>query len=271
MDIMLFEKELIMIKRLFSDLRRYFPYSVAAARAQLKAEVADSYLNWIWWVLDPLCFMLIYTFIFGYVFKSSEQYFPVYIFIGLSMWTFFDRTLQGSVKLIKANKAVVSKVYFPKFVLLMTRIWINGFKMMVSFGIVAVMMLIWRIPLTWNVLYALPVFLTLGLLAFGIGCILMHWGVYVNDLANVVSIVLKMMFYMTGIFYNVEKRIPEYGAALARYNPAAYLLNAMRGSLIYGQTPNLKWLALWLAAGIALSLLGAAVVYRAENNYVKAI
>ena len=43
--------------------------------AELKSEVADSYLNWLWWIIEPICFMLIYTFIFGYVFKNSEQYF----------------------------------------------------------------------------------------------------------------------------------------------------------------------------------------------------
>ena len=104
----------MILKRFTEDVTKYFRYSIVAARSQLKAEVADSYLNWIWWILDPFCFMLIYTFIFGYVFKSSELYFPVYIFIGLSMWDFFSKTVQSSVKMIKTNKHIVSKVYFPK-------------------------------------------------------------------------------------------------------------------------------------------------------------
>ena len=99
-----------MFRRLFNDIKKYFHYSVVSAKSQLKAEVANSYLNWIWWVLDPLCFMLIYTFIFGYVFNSSKKYFPVFIFIGLSMWDFFNRTIANSVKIVKNNKAIVSKV-----------------------------------------------------------------------------------------------------------------------------------------------------------------
>ena len=152
-----------MLKRFIQDIRRYFGYSVVAARAELKAEVANSYLNWIWWILDPLCFMLIYTFIFGYVFNSSEQYFPVYIFIGLSMWNFFSKTVQFSVKIVKKNKAIVSKIYFPKYILLLTRIWVNGFKMIISFGIVAAMMVISRIPISWNVLLFLPILVVLVL------------------------------------------------------------------------------------------------------------
>ena len=164
-----------MFKRFYADMKKYYRYSIVAAKAQLKTEVADSYLNWIWWILDPLCFMLIYTFIFGYVFKSSEQYFPVYIFIGLSLWTFFNKTLQGSVKIVKSNKAIVSKVYFPKYILILTRLWVNAFKMMVSFGIVIAMMIFFRIPVTLNVLYAPLILIVLGLQTFGLSCFIMHY------------------------------------------------------------------------------------------------
>ena len=260
-----------MIKRFYNDITKYFRYSIYAAKAQLKSEVAGSYLNWIWWVLDPLCFMLIYTFIFGYVFKSNEQYFPVYIFIGLSMWDFFNKTVQGSVKMIKANKSIVSKVYFPKYILLLTRIWVNGFKMMVSFGIVIAMMIFFRVPISWNVLYAIPILLTLAVFTFGCSCFLMHYGVYVNDLANVVTIVTRMLFYLTGIFYNLESRIPKYGVLLNRYNPIAFLLTSMRRCLIYSGTPGRKMLLAWFAVGLLLSVAGIRKIYKEENSYVKSI
>ena len=70
-----------MKERLRQDLKKYGKYSIVSAKAQLKAEVASSYLNWLWWILDPICFMLIYTFIFGTVFQASEPYFPIFIFI----------------------------------------------------------------------------------------------------------------------------------------------------------------------------------------------
>ena len=260
-----------MLKRFFNDLKKYFHYSIVAAKSQLKAEVAGSYLNWIWWILDPLCFMLIYTFIFGYVFKSNEQYFPVYIFIGLSMWDFFNKTVQGSVKMIKANKAIVSKIYFPKYILLLTRCWVNGFKMLISFSIVVAMMIAFQVPITWNVLFVIPIVLTLFVFTFGCSCFLMHYGVYINDLANVVTIATRMLFYITGIFYNLETRIKGYGVLLNRYNPVAFLLSSMRKSLIYSSTPDLRFLAIWFAVGLLLAVAGIRKIYKEENSYVKAI
>ena len=260
-----------MLNRAFNDLKKYFRYSVVSAKSKLKAEVANSYLNWLWWILDPLCFMLIYTFIFGFVFNAKEQYFPIFIFIGLSMWDFVNKTLLGSVKTIKLNKAIVSRVYFPKFILVLSKIWVNGFKMMISFGVVLLMMLVFRVQLSWNVLFFIPVLLILVLFTFGCACFVMHYGVYVEDLSNVLNVALRFLFYATGIFYNIETRIPQVGGLLNKVNPVAFLITAMRQSLIYGETPDWRLLLLWLAVSVVLVLLGIRKIYKEENSYVKAI
>lgn len=260
-----------MLKRFIADFKRYFTFSLISAKSQLKSEVANSYLNWIWWVLDPLCFMLIYTFIFGYVFNSSEQFFPAYIFIGLAMWDFFNRTMTNSIKIVKSNKSIVSKVYFPKYVLILTKIWVNAFKMLICFGIVILLMIFYRVPISWNALFVLPILMTLILFSFGCSCFLLHYGVYVEDLSNVVTIALRFLFYLTGVFYNIEKRIPGIGTFLNRYNPMAFLLSSMRECLIYCQTPNLKILLLWFIISLILSVFGIRKIYKEENSYVKSI
>ena len=60
-----------MINRFISDLKKYSKYIAYATKSQLKTEVTGSYLSWIWLFLNPICFMLIYTFIAIVVFKSK--------------------------------------------------------------------------------------------------------------------------------------------------------------------------------------------------------
>ena len=143
------------MSRFLKDTKKYYKYAIYSAKSKLQSEVASSYLNWLWWVLDPICFMLIYTLIFGVVFNAKEQYFTVFIFIGLTMWDFFNKTLQQSVKIVKNNKSIVAKVYLPKYILVMVRMFVNGFKMLISFGIVIIMMVIYRVPVSFNILYML--------------------------------------------------------------------------------------------------------------------
>ena len=262
-----------MIKRFIGDIKKYFNYAKYSAKAELKAEVAGSYLNWVWWILEPVCLMFIYAFIFGFVFEAREEYFTAFIYIGLAVWTFFNQNLKNSVTIIKKNKGVVSKVYLPKFVLLESKMFVNGFKMVVSFAIVIVLMIFYRVHLTWNVLFFIPLMICLWLVTFGFMCILCHFGVYVQDLANVVTIALRLIFYMTGIMFSIEHRIgkghPELAMILEKFNPMAFIIDGCRKSLIYGQMPDLKVLFIWLAIGALLSFVGVRLIYKNENSYVK--
>jgi ABC-type polysaccharide/polyol phosphate export permease len=261
------------MKRFVGDVKKYYNYAVYSAKAELKEEVAGSYLNWIWWILEPVCLMFIYAFIFGFVFKAREENFTAFIYIGLAVWTFFNQNLKNSVTIIKKNKGVISKVYLPKFIMLESKMFVNGFKMLVSFAIVVVLMFYYRVQLTWNIIFFIPLMVCLWLVTFGIMCILCHYGVYVQDLANVVTIVLRLVFYMTGIMFSIDHRIgpdhPELAAILGKANPMAFIIDGCRRCLIYGQRPSLKILALWMLIGLLLSIFGVGLIYKNENSYVK--
>lgn len=264
------------MKRFWNDIKKYRKYVIYAGKSELKAEVANSYLNWLWWVIEPFCFMLLYTFVFGIIFNSGKEYFPIFVFIGISVWDFFNRMLTASVVSVKNNKAIVSKVYIPKYMLILVKAYVNGFKMLVSFGIVFLMILVFRVPFTWNYLFLIPIVLTLFIFTFGVCTFLQHFGVYVDDLANVLKIFLRMMFYLTGIFYDLHERVgARFGMKIANLvtelNPIAVMLASMRRVLLYGELPHYRWMIAWFLCGLALSWLGIRLIYKNENSYVKVI
>ena len=258
--------------RFFSDTAKYAGYVVRAAKSQLKAEVANSYLNWVWWILDPLCFMLIYAFIFGVVFDGREPYFAAFIFVGLTAWNFFNKCSISSVKMVKRNKAIIDKVYIPKYVLAYTRMGVDGFKMMISFAIIVCMMAVYRVHLTWNVVLVLPILALLLIITFAAMTILMHLGVFVEDMSNIVTILFRLLFYVTGIFYSVYKRLPApYGEWALRLNPMAFILDGLRKCLLYGETPDMRIFAVWMVIGLLVAALGVKIIYRYENGYAKVV
>lgn len=256
--------------RTISDIKKYWNYMGYSAKARLKAEVTNSYLSWIWWVLEPFCFMLIYTIIFGYIFASGEQYFPVYIFIGNTMWGFFSKTIAASVTMIRDNETIIAKVYIPKYILLIVEMLVNGFKMLISFGLAGIMMIFFRVPISSKILWVVPVMIVFFLVTFGLGAILMHGGVYISDLAHVINIFLNMMMYFTGIFFSIETRVPEpFSTILGVGNPVAFLLTSTRKAVMYTSLPNLLVLAVWAVISLLLSMFGIKMIYKNENNYVK--
>ncbi len=258
--------------RFIKDFKKYFGYTKFAAKSELNAEVAGSYLNWLWWVFNPLCMMIIYTIIFDKIFKGGMEYAPVYIFIGLTVWDFFNRTVNDSIRIVKRNKSIVTKVYMPKFVLIETAMLVNFVKMLISLAIVVIMLFVLRVPVGLNFVWVFPALIVLFLFTFGVSSLCLHFGVFVEDLSNIVKILLRFIFYATGIFFNIETRFPEpFNQILVRYNPMACIMTSIRKALIYDTRPDMRFLLLWLVVSIVICMIGIVTIYKYENSYAKVI
>ncbi len=261
------------IQQFITNFRKYFRYAYREAKAELKSEVSDSYLNWIWWVLNPLAFMLIYTVVFGYIFKASEKYFIPFVLIGVTVWDFVSRMLTVSVNLIVYKRDLVTKAYIPKYILLFSKSLVYLFKFFISLSLLIIAMFIQRVPFSFRMLYFFPILLVLIVVAFGAGMILMHFGVFVQDLSNAITILLRFLFYLSGVFYNINIRIKEETIRffLLRANPFAFVMNEFRKVMIYNQDPSFKGLLVWLLIGFLLCLLGIRLIHKNENSYAKVI
>lgn len=258
--------------KFFSNIKKYYKYAIRSAKAELKSEVADSYLNWLWWIIEPFCFMLIYVFVFGVVFTNKTPYFASFVFIGLTCWEFFNRMINGSVSLIQHNRDLVTKVYIPKYILLLAKSFTYLFKMGISLLITFGLMLFQGVPLSFHMLFIIPILIILYLLSFGIGMILMNYGVTVNDLGNFTNILLRMVFYLSGVFYNISERLGgKIEFILLKANPVAFIMNEMRKALLQNVCPSFWGLLFWFTVSISLCAIGVHIIHKNENSYAKVI
>ncbi len=98
-------------------------------------------------------------------------------------------------------------------------------------------MMLWsHVPVSYNVIYVIPIFADLILITFGVSAILAHFGVFFDDLKNITNVGLRILFYMSGIFYVITDRVNEAIATLLlKVNPVGFLIDACRSSLVYGE------------------------------------
>jgi len=264
--------------RFLKDTRRYASYIFHSTKSDLKNEVANSYLNWIWWFVDPLLFMIIYSFVFGVVLNrgSVGVPFPLFVFVGLTIWNYFLKTVQHSTRIVRGNRSIVTKVYLPKFVLIYTTILEGLFKFAISLSLAFMLMIFYKQPFTVYALHIIPIILMFTVLIFGISTILLNIGVYVNDIFNLVQAALRLTFYLSGIFYSIRaafstERLAPYMTLFLKLNPAAFTIDAVREALLFQNTPDYKIICAWFGVGVVLSVIGVATIYHNENNYVKII
>ena len=54
-----------------------------------------------------------------------------------------------------------------------------------------------------------------------------------DDLVNLTNIMLKFVFYLSGIFYDISSKVPTpYNNILLNCNPIAFLITSFRNCLI---------------------------------------
>lgn len=259
-------------KRFFKDIANYAYYIVYSAKTNLKAEVANSYLNRLWWLLEPFFNMVVYVIVFGSVLGNRIEHYELFIFSAILVWGFFNKSVSYSVKLVRANRDIVTKVYIPKFVILLSNMALNYYKMLFSMIVLVIMMVIFRVHISLCILFFIPVYLILILLTFGCGMILLHFGVFVDDLSHAITILLNMLMYLSGIFYNMSTTLSSPFNEIMMYcNPVAILIDSMRNALLYNKITNVPQLIIWFLLSVILCCVGVHTVYKNENGYVKVV
>lgn len=259
-------------KRFVNDIKKYRVYIMYSAKTDLKAEVADSYLNRLWWLLEPFFNMLVYVIVFGNIMGQSIENYALFVFSALLMWNFFSRIVNYSVKLVRSNRDIVTKVYIPKFVLLLSNMFLNLYKLLFSLIVLVAMMVIFRVQIGLGSLWLFVAYLTLIIFAFGVGMIFLHFGVFVDDLSYAVGILLSMAMFLSGVFYNINTTLGTPFRELMLYcNPAAICIDSMRQALLYNTVANVPQICIWLLFSLLLCAVGVHIVYKNENGYVKVV
>lgn len=260
------------VKKFISEIKNYGVYMVYAANTDLKAEVANSYLNRLWWLLEPLFNMLVYVIVFGRVMGNSIENYATFVFSALLMWTFFSKTINYSVKCVRNNRDIVTKVYVPKHVLLISNMILNFFKLLFSLIVLIPMLLIFKVPVGMCIFWLIPAYILMIILSFGAGMIFLHYGVYIDDLSYAVGILLQMLMFLSGVFYDVITSLPApLNDVMICINPVAMFIDTMKNALLNNLVTNVPLVVIWLVLSVLISYIGIHIVYKNENGYVKVV
>lgn len=259
------------MRNYFKDAQKYGPYIHYGVKARLKEELSGSKLGWVWWLLEPGAYLLIYLFVYRVVFRRDGEYLVGVIFLGVSLWRFFDVTVRSAASLVRRNRKLLSKIPLPSFVPLLVTMGTNGAKLLFSLAAAGGLLVFYRIRISFSMLQVFPVLGMLFLLTFGLSLLVMHGGVYFEDLENFLRPVLRLLFYASGVFYPVEETFGVAAGWLLGLNPVALAVNEARRALLYGQRIHWDAVGSWTLAGLLLSLLGLELTGRFGKRYMKSL
>ena len=197
------------------------------ALTDFKLRYENSALGFIWALLEPLCMMVIMWFVFARVVRIKIPNYQLFLLIGLLMWNFFSRgTVQG-IRAFTARLGILSKIYFPRSVIIFASCLTNLFFFCMEMVIFLAMMLIFHVPMGWHMLLLIPLFLLEFLLIYSISLFLAPLNLKYGDFGNLWGVLVRVGFYMTPILYSISF-ISDKMRFYYLLNPMARMISAVR-------------------------------------------
>ena len=76
---------------------------------------------------------------------------------------------------------------------------------------------------------------------------------------------LRFVFYLTGIFYNINIFPEPIYSLVLKGNPLAFMISSFRDSILYQTVPSRKWLLFWFVISVALAAFGVRNIYNMDE------
>jgi lipopolysaccharide transport system permease protein len=234
----------------------------------------------VWFFLQPVITILIYTLVFNNLAKISTDSIPAPLFYlaGTILWNYFADCLNKTSTVFKDNAAILGKVYFPRLIMPLSIVLSNLVRFAVQFVLFLILMAIYWgkgfsiIPNLTLLLFPLliPVIAALGL---GLGMLISAVTTKYRDLAFVVTFGVPLLMYTTTVIYPLSTAIAKYPAYswIIKYNPITAIIETLRyGFLGKG---SFSWGLLGYSTGVTalILLLGIIVFNRVEKTFVDTV
>lgn len=246
---------------------RFDVFRVLVGR-DLKAMYKRSFLGFGWALGLPVVQLLVFTLVFRRVLSVEVANYPVFVFIGVLAWGWFQSSLAEGVGLITSNRALVGQPGFPLVVLPHVTVAVRLFHFLVALPLLFGLMWWSGLRPSWPWL-ALPLLVAIQyLLAVGLCYPLASVNVLLRDTQHVTRVLLQMMLFMTPVFYDVG-RVPEAIRGWYALNPMVGMLGAWRAVLLHGAWPDPRVLGALLLAGVAFYLLGRRLFVHQSHRFLE--
>lgn len=240
--------------------------------ADLKSEASRTYLGILWWIFDPILQMGIYYLVFGIGLRGAgrTENFVQFLLIGIIVWRWFATSVNSSTGAIMNNRNLVLRLDIDKWVFPATAILSNTFRFLITYGLLIVFLQYAGMSLNVNYFWLPVVLLVQFVLICGVSFVVAALVPLVPDFRNLTSHLIMLLFFMSGIFYDVEQ-MPEKFSLLFEINPMVHIIQANRAVMLHGQMPDWLPLTVVLIFGLLLVALGLRLMRSLNVVYAKVL
>ncbi|MDB5177151.1 MAG: hypothetical protein JWN75_819 [Candidatus Saccharibacteria bacterium] len=241
-----------------------------------KLRYQGSVLGYLWSLLKPLLLFIIMYIVFVHFLKfgSDIEHYPVYLLLGIVMWSFFIEATNQGMEAIVSRGDLIRKISFPKYIIIVSATLSALINFALNLVVVLVFVLVNGVDLKWSILLLPFSIMELYIFSLAIAFLLSALYVKYRDIGHIWEVFLQGAFYATPILYPVAMVAHQNllaAKALLVFNPVAQSIQDARYSLITHQTATVwnfidkLWVQL-IPLAIVVATVVLAVWYFKKNQ-----
>ncbi len=210
-------------------------------KRDFKVKYAQTFLGFIWVILQPLTGVAIFTFFFKYLIDTSswslEIPYYIYAFCGLIAWIFFSGSLQSAGTSLLNEEQLIKKVYFPRLLLPIVRTVSAMFDFLISAAVLIIVAAFSGINISLNVVFAPFILILTAVVALSVSIWLSALTIRFRDFHHIIPYLISFGIWLTPVFYPATL-IPENFKWLIYLNPMAGIIDLFRWSFFSTSLPS---------------------------------
>lgn len=240
--------------------------------ADFKVRYQGSVLGYLWSLLKPLFLFAILYVVFTVVFKLGKgvPHFPVYLFMGIVLWNFFNEATMTGLSSIVSSGDLIRKISIPRYLIVVA----SSVSALINLALNVVVIIIFAFingvspSLGWLLLPLLVVelFILAQAVAFFLGALYVKF----RDINYIWELLLQAGFYITPILYPLTLVPAQYQKFLL-LNPMAQIIQDARyvfvtpDSITIWQKLHAPWSLLPMLSVVVIAILAG--VYFKKRSY----
>lgn len=261
------------MRNLLKELRTHRGLLVQLCARDYAARYRGGLLGIGWSFLNPILTLAMYSFVFVVVFRMRwpsgpdvQGNFVILLFTGLIVHALFAELISRAPLAVTSNVAYVKKVVFPlEFLPLMPLL---GALVNFAVGLLLVLLLVFYLQgyIPPTALFLPIVLIPFILTILGISYFFAAVGVFVRDLAQLISFIVSIALFASPVLYPLDS-VPERFRYLLYANPITFAVEELRNLSILGIAPNVIGLSIYMLAAIILFVLGLTFFERTKKGF----
>ena len=248
---------------------QYRAMVTTAVEKDFKGRFKYTALGYGWHLLNPLTHILIYYLIFTALLGRDIPNYWLYISSGMFAFSFCSTIITQGAGSIVGNSRMITKIAFAREVLVITKVCIQLITLTISYVILALLVGISGVGLTWNVLWLPVIMIMMATFSAGVAYLFSGIIVYYRDIQNALNIVMGCMLFMVPVIYLAEKRSSPFMDFIWSINPLYYYIETVHNVLWAGIPPDWSFMIIGAVAAAVTLIVGLLVFKKLEHGFAE--